>query len=54
MWLRVAETWDAGKGVQWDNDVSDRPIVVPLAKTGSTWRKTGLVGSEVGGVKRRG
>lgn len=50
MWLRVAETCDEGKGV----DVSDGPIVVPLAKTGSTWRKTGLCGSEVGGVKRRG
>lgn len=38
-----------GKGVQLDNDVSEGPMLVPPAETGSTWRKTGLLVREVRG-----
>lgn len=43
-----------GKKVQWDSNVSGRQMVVPPAKTGSIWRKTGLlVGEGAGGKARR-
>lgn len=43
-----------GKKVQWDSNVSGRQMVVPPAKTGSIWRKTGLLVGEGAGERREG
>lgn len=41
-----------GKGVPWDSSVSDGQMVPP-AKSGRTWRKTGLLFGEGVGRKPR-